>query len=210
MSIPREGNPSDDDRSLDHPSADDLATEPQALPDALRWALRELRRDAPPQHDLWPDIALRWSLRGLCRDEPPQLDLWPGIARRLATVRRQAPTPPQAWRRFAPLAMAASLALAVGLVWQLRPASVTTGSAQGAQLISAEADAMTREYQAALQEFARSAPATTDTPALHELDRSAAQIRTAMARDPGARFLLDRLQDTYARRLALTQRLTLT
>ena len=155
--------------------------------------------------------SLRWSLRGLRRDAQPQHDLWPSIAQRIAATPQVASAPPApAWRRFAPLAMAASLALAVGLVWQLRPASVTTGNAPGAQLISAEADAMTREYQAALQEFARSAPAATDTTALHELDRSAAQIRTAMARDPGARFLLDRLQDTYARRLALTQRLTLT
>ena len=161
-------------------------------------------------HD-FPD-ALRWSLRGLRHEEQPQHDLWPSIAQRIAATPQLAAAPPApTLRRFAPLAMAASLALAVGLVWQLRPASVTTGSASGAQLISAEADAMTREYQAALQEFARSAPATTDdTTALHELDRSAAQIRTAMARDPDARFLLDRLQDTYARRLALTQRLTLT
>jgi len=161
------------------------------------------------EHD-FPD-ALRWSLRGLRREAQPEHDLWSSIAQRIAAtpqVAMAAPAP--AWRRFAPLAMAASLALAVGLVWQLRPDIATTTAAPSAQLISAEADAMTREYQAALQEFARSAPATTDTTALHELDRSAAQIRTAMARDPDARFLLDRLQDTYARRLALTQRLTLT
>ena len=160
----------------------------QDFPDALRWSLRGLRREAQPQHDLWPSIAQRIA----------------------ATPQVGAAAPAPTWRRFAPLAMAASLALAVGLVWQLRPDSATSNAAPGAQLISAEADAMTREYQAALQEFERSAPANTDTPALHELDRSAAQIRTAMARDPGARFLLDRLQDTYARRLALTQRLTLT
>ena len=161
------------------------------------------------EHD-FPD-SLRWSLRGLRQEAQPQHDLWPSIAQRIAATPQVAKAvPAPAWRRFAPLAMAASLALAVGLVWQLRPDITATGAAPGAQLISAEADAMTREYQAALQEFERSAPANTDTPALHELDRSAAQIRTAMARDPGARFLLDRLQDTYARRLALTQRLTLT
>ena len=43
--------------------------------------------------------------------------------------------------------------------------------------------------------------------ALRELDRSAATIRAALTRDPDARFLLDRLQDTYRRRLSLTQRL---
>lgn len=158
----------------------------------------------------FPD-SLRWSLRGLRREEPPQHDLWPSIALRIAAAPQLAPAPSaHAWRRFAPLAVAASLALAVGLAWQMRPANVATGGAPGAQLISAEADAMTREYQAALQEFPQSASAGTEATALRELDRSAAQIRTAMARDPGARFLLDRLQDTYARRLALTQRLTLT
>lgn len=161
-------------------------------------------------HDDLPD-ALRWSLRGLRRDAPPQHDLWPAIAQRLATMPQVAAAPPApAWRRYAPLAMAATLALAIGLAWQLRPADGTAGSDPGARLISAEADAMTREYQAALREFERTPPAAGDTAILHDLDRSAAQIRTAMGRDPDARYLLDRLQHTYARRLALTQRLALT
>jgi hypothetical protein len=50
-------------------------------------------------------------------------------------------------------------------------------------------------------------PAQT-APALKVLDRSAAQIRTALTRDPDARFLLERLQRTYDRRLELTQRLS--
>ena len=89
----------------------------------------------------FPD-ALRWSLRGLRREAQPEHDLWPSIAHRIAATPQVAPAPATqapAWRRFAPLAVAASLALAVGLVWQLRPASVATGSAPGAQLISAEA-----------------------------------------------------------------------
>ena len=67
---------------------------------------------------------------------------------------------------------------------------------------------MTREYDAALREVEASAPrsATTSQPTLRELDRSAAQIRTALARDPDARFLLERLRHTYSLRLALTQR----
>ena len=59
---------------------------------------------------------------------------------------------------------------------------------------------MTREYQAALRELDSATtdrPATNKAaPALRELDRSAAQIRTAMTRDPDARFLLERLQHT--------------
>ena len=60
-------------------------------------------------------------------------------------------------------------------------------------------------------EVEASAPEATATqqPALHELDRSAAQIRTALARDPDARFLLERLRRTYSLRLALTQRAAL-
>jgi hypothetical protein len=77
--------------------------------------------------------------------------------------------------------------------------------------MQAEARAMTREYNAALREVEASAPeaSATQQPALHELDRSAAQIRTALARDPDARFLLERLRRTYSLRLALTQRAAL-
>ena len=108
------------------------------------------------------------------------------------------------------LALAASLVLAVGIAWQLRPVPTPDPSAQ---LIQREAQAMTREYSAALYELERTAPppaASPVTPALHELDRSAAQIRTALARDPDARFLLERRRRTYAQRLELTQRASLT
>ena len=156
----------------------------------------------------FPD-SLRWSLRGLRREEQPQHDLWPAIAQRIAAMPQMTGVPSQpAWRRFAPLATAAVLALAIGLVWQLRPAQQGAADPTSA-LLAQEADAMTREYQAALHEL-DSTPADKATPALRELDRSAAQIRTALTRDPDARFLLERLQRTYARRLALTQRLVLT
>jgi hypothetical protein len=80
------------------------------------------------------------------------------------------------------------------------------------QLIAKEAEAMTLEYQAALKVIdsgvqATNRPTTGATPELQVLDRSAAQIRTALSRDPDARFLLDRLQRTYTRRLELTQRM---
>lgn len=164
------------------------------------------------QDDRIPD-ELRWALRGLRRDDPPANDLWPGIAARL-----QAAATPTALtvahnrrrNRFVPaVALAASVALAVGLSWQQR-AAVDPVPEPGVALISAEADAMTLEYQAALRELQGAAPPrAAATPALQELDRSAAQIRTALTRDPEARFLLDRLQHTYARRLELTQRLAL-
>ena len=160
-------------------------------------------------HDNDMPDSLRWSLRGLRREEQPQHDLWPAIAQRIAATPQVANAPSQpAWRRFAPLATAAALALAIGLVWQLRPAQLGAADPSSA-LLAQEADAMTREYQAALHEL-DSTTSNNATPVLHELDRSAAQIRTALTRDPGARFLLERLQHTYARRLALTQRLVLT
>jgi hypothetical protein len=156
------------------------------------------------------DARLRLALRGLRRDVPPERDLWPELAARLAQTPQQMPV--AAGRRpwIPAFALAASLLLAVGVAWQLRPAAVPDESAR---LIQHEAQAMTREYRAALYELERSAPppaASPVTPALHELDRSAAQIRTALTRDPDARFLLEQLRKTYAQRLALTQRATLT
>jgi hypothetical protein len=53
-------------------------------------------------------------------------------------------------------------------------------------------------------------PASKRTRPCAKLDRSAAQIRGALAKDPDARFLLERLRHTYAMRLALTQRAALT
>ena len=168
--------------------------------------------DRIPDEFRIPD-ELRWALRGLRRDDPPANDLWPGIAARLqaaATPTELAVSRNRRRNRFVPaVALAASVALAVGLSWQQR-AAVDPVAEPGIALISAEADAMTLEYQAALRELQSAAPPrATATTALQELDRSAAQIRTALTRDPEARFLLDRLQHTYARRLELTQRLAL-
>ena len=73
-----------------------------------------------------------------------------------------------------------------------------------------EADAMTLEYNAALRELQAATPGKqalrAEQPALHELDQSARQIRTALALDPEAQFLLERLRRTYSLRLELTQR----
>jgi hypothetical protein len=177
------------------------------------------RHDATRGDDDSPDPALlepglRFALRGLRRDAAPATDLWPGIAARLASTPQRAASPARrpvpAWRRLAPLATAASFALAIGLAWQMRPAPPADDAARVAQqALVTEADALTREYQAALTEVGPVSDGETMA-ALRELDRSAAQIRTALAREPGARFLLDRLQHIYARRLALTQRLALT
>jgi hypothetical protein len=162
-----------------------------ALDSRTRWALRDLRRDIAPGRDLWPQIATRIATGT------------PVIDAGRTTWRRSS-------RRLAPLARAASLLLAVGVAWQFWPPRQSAAQPT-AQLIQAEAHAMTREYTAALREVEASAPeaASSQQPALLELDRSAAQIRTALTRDPDARFLLERLRHTYSLRLALTQRAAL-
>lgn len=166
------------------------------------------------------DASLRLRLRGLRRDVEPGNDLWPGIAARLGEARpgeagtKRAPRRPGA-RTLAPWALAASLVLALGVAWRMQPPPAPAAPDAGAarapvHVVAREADAMTREYRAALQELQAVAPpvASSDParPALRELDRSAREIRAAIKRDPGATFLLDRLQRTYTLRLELTQR----
>ena len=171
--------------------------------------------------DVEGDTRLRWQLRGMREDLPPARDLWPQIAERISATPAAHVRAQTARQRWAPLALAASLLLAVGLAWELRPLpGASSGSISPAtqlaagqpssRLLDREAEAMSREYGAALSELRAATPASSvaapQTAALHELDRSAAQIRAALARDPDARFLLDRLRRTYAQRLALTQR----
>ncbi|MFT3669295.1 MAG: hypothetical protein QM795_12120 [Pseudoxanthomonas sp.] len=156
-------------------------------------------------HDPTPpsDDALRWQLRALRQDTPPARDLWPDIAARLASTPQQAPAPKR--RPLAPFALAASLLLAVTVTWQLQRAP--TGDA----VIQREAAALTRDYTGALAQLDVQAKGSPEYgPALHALDESAAEIRHAIATDPNARFLLDQLRRTYARRLALTQRAVMT
>lgn len=145
------------------------------------------------------DNGLRWQLRQLPRDIDPPRDLWPGIAGRLQ--RSPAPRRP----RFAALAVAASLCIAAGLAWQLRlPAAPAPDFLS--ELVQREAAALTLEYQAALDQFEGAPMPEPLVPALVTLDKSAADIRQAIASDPEAVFLLDQLRRTYARRLSLTQR----
>ncbi|WP_368561716.1 hypothetical protein [Pseudoxanthomonas sp. UTMC 1351] len=152
------------------------------------------------------DDSLRWRLRGLRQDNPPQRDLWPGIAERIAvTPQVSEPTRPLHVRRLAPWAVAASVLLAVGLVWQHQAPPEPEAS-----LFQREATALTREYQGALIQFSSTEAPPELAAALDALDRSAAQIRTAIDTDPNARFLLDQLRRTYARRLALSQRAAMT
>jgi hypothetical protein len=146
------------------------------------------------------DERLRWQLRALRTDVPPANDLWPGIAARLDAPQSRVPHR----RAFAWLAAAAAVVMAFSIGWQLRP--VGHAPAAGASLVQQEAEAMTRDYDAAMRRMRASAPAANDDPVLRELDRSASLIRNALQHDPDADFLLQRLRHTYEKRLALTQR----
>jgi len=145
---------------------------------------------------------LRWQLRQLPRDIDPPHDLWPGIAKGIA---RQSTS---RWQfRWAPLAMAASVALAFGLTWHLVPMPGQTPAADlTAKVVQREAKAMTIEYRAALRQFDGAPLPAAVVPGIRTLDRSADQIRTALAADPDSVALLQQLRKTYSRRIELTQR----
>jgi len=159
--------------------------DPNDFPDALRWQLRALRQDAAPAHDLWPGIAAR-------------------LAPQAAPARR-----PQRWLR--PVALAASLVLVVGTVgWFARTSGPTTSpEASEPTLVQREADGLTRQYQAALQEMQAPMPASLQ-PTVEALDRDVAMIRSALVSDPDSVLLLEQLRRTYAHRLALAQRVAYT
>ena len=158
------------------------------------------------------DYSLRWQLQALRRDIEPQGDLWPDIAARIATTPQQAAAESiqrsARARRFAPWAMAASVLLAIGVVWQLNPSD--PAPRQGNPLIRQQAVSMTLDYENALARVQQAGTHPELDAVFGDLDRSAAQILGAIDRDPDARFLLDQLRRTYARRLELTRRAVLT
>jgi len=176
---------------------DDAPNTGDALPAAVQASLRALRRDALPERDLWSGIAAR-----IGADTAATVTASPAIA--LAAANASAGAQRRRRRRVTAYAAAVSLALAFGIAWQLRPAP--SADAQPRVLVQ-EAERMTREYQTAWQTLdARRSP-EADATALHQIDRSAAEVRAALHQDPDARFLFDRLQSLYARRLDLAQRL---
>lgn len=154
-----------------------------------------------------PD-AMRWQLRALRQDQPPSRDLWPGIAARLqppATVM------PARRRWIAPLALAATLVIAVGAsgLWREGVPSLQPSPAQPAvTLVQREAAGLARQYDAAISEvaIAQAAPSPAEQSTIHELDRSLSLIHYAISQDPDSRLLLDQLRRTYSHRLALAQR----
>ena len=149
-----------------------------ALPDDIRWRLRAMRQPVEPVRDLWPAIAARLEPQAAPRPAP----------------------------RFAGFAIAATLAVAIGagVLWR---ASVPLPASDPvvATVVTREADVLTRQYEAALEQMPDAAPRPLRRP-LNDLDRNAELIRAALAHDPDSRLLLEQLRRTYARRLALSQR----
>jgi hypothetical protein len=144
---------------------------------------------------------LRWQLRQLPREMDPGRDLWPGIA---AGIERRPARRSFTWPRA--FALAASVLLGAGLFLKLQAPQQAPPADPTALLVQREAIALSREYEAALLNY-RGAPMPASLePGLATLDRSAAQIRLAIAANPDSRALLKQLQRTYARRLELTQR----
>jgi hypothetical protein len=158
------------------------------------------------------EAALRLALHRLRQERDPDSDLWPGIEARIHALPRSSPVALPRRRSPWPLAMAASMLLAAGLAWQMRPsdAPVTLPAAGESRvattLVQREASTLTVQYQAALRELdAQPTPANWQ-PGLEALDRSAAEIRSALQQNPDSRLLLERLRETYTRRLALSRR----
>lgn len=170
-------------------------------------------RDRAPDPSL-PD-GLRHSLQTLRSDRMPGRDLWPGIAARIADTRAVPPSQPPSSRprrsrrsrRLIGLATAASLATALAVAWTLLPPSTSPTDDAVAGLMLREARNMTHDYQAAWRVLDARRQPGVDAAALRELDRSAAEVRAALRKDPDARFLFERLQSLYARRLDIAQRL---
>lgn len=153
------------------------------------------------------EAELRMALHALRRDIEPEHDLWPGIAARLP-AQRQAPA--RRLQRMWPLALAASMLLALGLAWQggspqaVRPVVVAPAAAE--LPLPREAEAMAMHYQAALRELDVQAIPASWQPGLEALDHSAKQILAALRQSPESVRLLEQLRQVYSRRLALSRR----
>jgi hypothetical protein len=161
------------------------------------------------------DHDLRFALRGLRQELPPERDLWQGIAAqlepRVAQVTPNRPT--KRWTtRWQTFAVAASVALVAVLGARMTPLldAPQPAAAPSHAPLRAEAVRMTRDYQIALERMQGGGTMPVAlAPAVQDLDHSAAQILDAIDRDPRSRQLLQTLRYTYDRRLALTRQAAL-
>lgn len=150
------------------------------------------------------EAELRMALHGLRRDIAPERDLWPGIAQRLQPQSSVAVRQSRGW----PLALAASMLLALGLTWQVdtQPARPIPVGQPVSGALPTQAEALTLHYEAALREFDMAAVPGSWQASLQVLDHSAEQVLIALRQQPDSQSLLDRLRRIYARRIALSRR----
>jgi hypothetical protein len=165
----------------------------------------------------------------LPRELEPGQDLWPRIAERLEPHRvLPFPSWSQALPRWLPATLAAAAAVALAIAWLARDARVHQDGRQAANAPSAEARpaalspgaggalAAEREYAqaasallAALQERReRLSPETLRTVErdLQVIDKALAQIREALAQDPGSGPLNHLLVSTHQKKVRVLQR----
>ena len=176
-------------------------------------------------HEPNQDFDLLRQLRQLPREREPGRDLWQGIEARIGPATMK---PRRNHLLFTGLALAASLAAVALFVTRLAPAPgeevgsvAVTGTVPGTAgpsqprelpspgLLRGDAEALTLEYRLALEPFAAAALPQPLRAAAHELDESAAELRTALRAQPDAPYLLERLRHTYDQRLKLAQRAAL-
>jgi hypothetical protein len=120
-----------------------------------------------------------------------------------------APTPTQAPTQTATAVPATPGAAARGGVQGALAGDADRSRMITGTVVARESKAVSDEYQAALRQFDGAPLPAEVAPTLHALDRSVAQIRRAIAADPGSVFLLEQLRRTYELRLSLTQRAVL-
>ena len=180
----------------------------------LRRALRNLAAGRTPDRDLWPGIAAR--LGEPLRATAPVAGArtrWPLLlgmaASLLVAVLLALPllpgTPPQDSPPPALVAQEPAPALADPQASSPSP-SPSPSPVRAIQHPSLlQADALTLEYAAVLQQFEGAQLPPALRPALADLDGSAREIRAALRQDPQSDFLLGQLRRTYAQRLHVTR-----
>lgn len=214
-----------DDRTVDQRDDADLTP-------ALRDGLRALRTDDAPPTDLWAGIAARLTrtahdaganandaadtidaTRGAARSDAAsdamhrhRIDAQPPASARPAAAggRRARRATRRAWTL--PVAIAASIAFALAVGWQLQRPAADGAAGPAAPLIAHEANALTREYRAAFAAVDTRPLPSTEARTIAQLDRTAADVRAALKQAPESRLLLTQLKRIYARRLDLSQR----
>ncbi len=167
------------------------------------------------------EFELRRRLQGLRGDRHPQRDLWPNIAARL-----EAPAwrPVREARRvMLPWAAVAAVALTVGAgVWlashlgsmlDARDAQreLATRAEPAPPLLHHEARAMQASFDGALAAAGGGRVPVGEVmgpelaAASRELDAAAAALNAALAEEPDAKYLVELLKRTQARRVALAK-----